>query len=360
MFKSTRISKIDVLPFDVPLINPFTIASTHLKSVNNFVVVLELENGIKGYGEGTILHPVTNETQALALDLAHQHKDCLLNMDINRWRPISETINGLFEGYGVLRNAFETAVFDALTRCWSMPLFQFFGGRLTELDTDITIPICSEAQAEHLAGCYRAQGFTTLKTKIGLDLDDDIKRLLAIKRGFPNCCLVLDANEGYSLAQAQVLVHTLKQFNIEVFLLEQPVSRNDFEGMQQLTRESKLRIVADESCHCALEALKIAEKQAAHVLNIKLAKCGVLESLDIVGIAKAAGLGLMMGEMVGTRLGTGFSVHFAAGIGGFENIDLDTPLLLAEDPVSGGYRSKGKQYQIDVHTAGIGAAPVLS
>ncbi|MGH8509923.1 MAG: dipeptide epimerase, partial [Gammaproteobacteria bacterium] len=50
----------------------------------------------------------------------------------------------------------------------------------------------------------------------------------------------------------------------------------------------------------------------------------------------------------------GFSAHLAAGLGSFEWIDLDTPLLLAEDPVSGGYRTVGARYLLDTGMAGHG------
>ena len=92
----------------------------------------------------------------------------------------------------------------------------------------------------------------------------------------------------------------------------------------------------------------------AQVINIKLAKCGVAQALEIAEIAKANGTGLMIGGMVETRIAMGFSAHFAAGLGGFDWIDLDTPLLMAEDPVSGGYIAKGPCYQLDVGSYGHG------
>lgn len=202
MQTSTRIRNIQVFPFDVPLINPFTIASTKLIDVNNFIVELELQNGIKGYGEGTILHPVTVETQTVALQIAERDKQALIDQDVSSWRHVADMITGLFSGYSVLRCAFESAMFDALTQSLRLPLYQFFGGSSSKIDTDITIPICPESQAEQLATSYRNQGFSTIKTKIGLDIDQDIARLKAIKRGFPDALLVLDANEGYSATEA--------------------------------------------------------------------------------------------------------------------------------------------------------------
>ena len=78
---------------------------------------------------------------------------------------------------------------------------------------------------------------------------------------------------------------------------------------------------------------RIAREGLAQVLNIKLVKSGVADALEIVEVARASGLGLMIGGMVETRIAMGFSAHLAAGLGGFDWIDLDTPLLLAEDPV---------------------------
>ena len=100
--------------------------------------------------------------------------------------------------------------------------------------------------------------------------------------------------------------------------------------------------------------MRIAAMGAAGVINIKLVKCGVVQALDIVSVARSAGLDLMIGGMVETRIGMGFAAHFAAGTGAFRWVDLDTPLLLAEDPVNGGYRVDGARYMLDIQQHGHG------
>ena len=62
----------------------------------------------------------------------------------------------------------------------------------------------------------------------------------------------------------------------------------------------------------------------------------------------------MIGGMVETRLAMGFAAHFAAGHGNFEWIDLDTPLLMASDPVEGGYSVEGPRYNLSGIAAGHG------
>jgi L-Ala-D/L-Glu epimerase len=74
-------------------------------------------------------------------------------------------------------------------------------------------------------------------------------------------------------------------------------------------------------------------------------KTGVAEAVEIASFAKASGLKLMIGGMVETRIAMGCSFGLVLGLGGFEILDLDTPLLLADDPVTGGYRYDGPRLQ---------------
>jgi L-alanine-DL-glutamate epimerase-like enolase superfamily enzyme len=120
--------------------------------------------------------------------------------------------------------------------------------------------------------------------------------------------------------------------------------------------EAGIPVAADESCRSAHDALRIARDGFAQVVNIKLAKYGVVEAPAIAAIAGAANIDLTIGGMVETRLAIGFSAHFAAVLGGCTWIDLDTPLLLAQDSVHGGYVATGAKYDLDVDTTGHGGS----
>jgi L-Ala-D/L-Glu epimerase len=93
------------------------------------------------------------------------------------------------------------------------------------------------------------------------------------------------------------------------------------------------------------------------VINIKLMKCGIAEALDIAAIARAAGMGLMIGGMVESTLAMTVSACFAAGLGGFSFVDLDTPLFMAETPLVGGMRYEGARITLDHIEAGHGVTP---
>jgi L-alanine-DL-glutamate epimerase-like enolase superfamily enzyme len=353
---ATTISSVDAFPLDVPLLAPFTVASARLERVQNVAVRVRLEGGTEGWGEIPALPPITSEDQDGALGAIEWLRPGIVGRDASAWRALAADLPLWLAGLDATSTGVEMAILDAMTRHWGVPLYQFFGGASDRVTTDITIPICPAEEAGALAARYRSEGFATIKTKVGLDLDDDVARLSAIREAHPECALILDANEGFTADEALRFLGELRGAGIEPALFEQPVAREDWDGLGRVTREGGVAVAADESCRSPEDALRIAREGLATVLNIKLAKAGVVAALEIAAIAKAAGLGLMIGGMVETRLGMGFAAHFAAGLGGFDWIDLDTPLLLAGDPIEGGYVATGANYALSGVVAGHGGS----
>jgi L-alanine-DL-glutamate epimerase-like enolase superfamily enzyme len=354
MNKHLEIKRINIHSLDVPLTASFNTAISNLATINNIAVQIELADGSIGWGETPTLPPVTIEDQAIAKTILGREAESLPGKNAGEWRRIALELLERLPDYAAVRCGLEMALIDALANSWHIPLFQFFGGYSNSVVTDITIPICPAGEAEHLARQYRRDGFKIIKTKIGLDITGDIERILAIRRGYKECRLLLDANAGFTVEETLDVLAQLRKSGIEPVLLEQPVPRDDWEGLGRLAKEAGVPVAADESCRTPQDAIRIANNNLAQVLNIKLAKCGVIQALEIAAIAHASGLGLMIGGMVETRIAMGFSAHFAAGLGGFDWIDLDTPLLLAHDPVCGGYIAEGARYKLDVGSYGHG------
>jgi L-alanine-DL-glutamate epimerase-like enolase superfamily enzyme len=71
--------------------------------------------------------------------------------------------------------------------------------------------------------------------------------------------------------------------------------------------------------------------------------------------ARAHGLRLMIGGMVESDVAMSMSAHLAAGLGGFDWVDLDTPLWLRDSPVRAGYTRRGPVLDLAAVTAGHGA-----
>ncbi|KAG5057933.1 hypothetical protein JHK86_012929 [Glycine max] len=338
-------------PLNVPLIAPFTIATSRLDKVENVAIRVELSNGAVGWGEAPILPFVTAEDQTTAMAKASEACAFLRKCPALTLGSMLGEIAGILPGhqFASARAGIEMAIIDAVANSIRVPLWRLFGGASNTITTDITIPIVSPAEAAELASKYYKEGFKTLKLKVGKNLNADIEVLQAIRVAHPKCQFILDANEGYNSEEAVDVLEKLHDMGLTPVLFEQPVHRDDWDGLRYVGNIARERygvsVAADESCRSIIDVYKIVEGNVLDVINIKLAKVGVMGALEIIEKAKAAGLDLMIGGMVETRLAMGFAGQLAAGLGCFKFIDLDTPLLLSDDPVLEGYEVSGATYK---------------
>lgn len=354
---ATRIRSVAFEPLDVPLIEPFVIAIGRLDNVRNVLITVTLENGAIGYGEAAPLEPINGENQATVMAVLQTLRPLIEGRDAAEWRKLSAFASGIFHAQAAARAGLEMAVLDAVTKTMGVPLYRFFGGAQSEVETDISIPIVTPDRARELARGIAAEGVHVIKLKVGTTLREDIERTLAVRDGAPDCAITLDANQGFTADQAVELVRRLRESGVDVRLFEQPVPRHDHFGLKFVTEQARVPVAADETVASAADAISVASSRSAHVVNVKLMKSGIVEAMDIVAVCRAAHLGLMIGGMIETRLAMCCSAHFAAGHGGFSFVDLDTPLLLAEDPFEGGWRRDGGRYALGHIEAGIGCWP---
>jgi L-alanine-DL-glutamate epimerase-like enolase superfamily enzyme len=191
--------------------------------------------------------------------------------------------------------------------------------------------------AEHW---YR-RGFRRLKLKVGVDVDEELRKILSIQRVLPDVDFVLDANGGFSYSDALSFAKELAKYEVRIALLEQPVPGKDLDSMARLRSHLSAPLVADESASSPQDVLAICQAEAADVINLKIMKSGIRETIQMMLLARGHGLKLMAGGMLETRLAMGCSLALAVGLGGIDYLDLDTPLLLAEDPFLGGYAYDG-------------------
>ncbi|KAF8399074.1 hypothetical protein HHK36_014940 [Tetracentron sinense] len=369
---SVDVQRAEGRPLDVSLLAPFTIASSRLDKVENVAIRVELSNGCVGWGEAPILPFVTAEDQSVALVKAREACEFLQQSHSMTLSLLLGEIGGLLPGHEFasvqksmlklppefsVRAGVEMALIDAVANSIGVPLWRLFGSVSNTITTDIRIPIVSPAEASELASKYCKQGFSMFKLKVGKNLKADIEVLKAIQLAHPNCSFILDASEGYTAKEAIEVLEKLHEMGVTPVLFEQPVHRDDWEGLGHVSDVAKdkygISVAADESCRNLLDVQKIIKGNLADVINIKLAKVGVLGALEIIEVARHSGLNLMIGGMVETRLAMGFAGHLAAGLGCFKFIDLNTPLLLSEDPVVRGYEVSGAVYKF-TNTRGHG------
>src|SRR6185437_3991310 len=124
----TTIVRLDAEPLDIPLQEPFIIATGRVDSARNALVRVTLADGTVGLGEAAPFPPSGGETQETALAAVHGIAPLVEGQDAAGWRSLAARLTASFEHQATARAGVEAAVLDALTRSWSIPLYQFFGG----------------------------------------------------------------------------------------------------------------------------------------------------------------------------------------------------------------------------------------
>lgn len=344
--------------FRTPLSEPFEIAGGSTHRHEGVFVRLRLADGTLGHGEASPLPAFNGETAAASLSAVRRASRGWLGQDGGAWRSrLTELEEALPRGAGAARAALGMALLDAWTRRAKLPLRSMFGGAQTLLRSDVTITLLAPEAAIAAARRIRALGVRTVKIKVGQDPASDAARVAAVASVDKRLRLILDANQGYGPRQSLDLLRRLASRGIHPSLFEQPAPAGDWDGLARVARLGGVPVAADESVGGRADALGLARRSAVQVLNLKLMKMGLLEAWDCALIARASGLGLMIGGMIETSLAMACAAHFAAGLGGFAFVDLDTPLWLKEDPTRGLKLSRGGIYDLSAVSAGIGVIP---
>ncbi len=340
------ITKVEFWPIDVPITDPFVVATGARVMAQNVFVRVTLKNGAQGHGEAAPFPEVGGEDRDACLAAMKQLGKMLLDQSASEFKTIAELLKEMAPTHPAARCGLETALIDAFCHASNIPLWKLWGGAdVRERQTDITIPIADLDKTVSLARGWYSKGFRLFKMKVGKNVEHDIRRLEAVHRTLPGIAFIGDGNQGFSREDCLMFAKGVNQFGGTMVLLEQPVVREDLDSMAAIRRETGIPVAADEAVRSLDDARRVVEQGAADYINIKIMKTGVMEAADIASFTLKCGLKLMIGGMIETRIAMGCSFSLVLGLGGFEVLDLDTPLLLATDPVKGGYCYNGPQLQ---------------
>jgi len=175
-------------------------------------------------------------------------------------------------------------------------------------------------------------GFEQLKIKLGDNLNHSIEVVQKIHKALPDAKLLLDANQAWDLSEAKKIIQTLK--DIPILLIEQPLKKDDIDGMAKLKKIDIFPILADESVFNSLDAKNIIAHDGCDMINIKLMKCGGLqEAKKILDVAKKSDIFCMVGSMLENPISVAAAAHLALSSGMIKFLDLDAPILASYNPI---------------------------
>jgi len=320
---------------------PYTIAYNTFSDVHLAFLEIELANGIVGIGSGSPAEDVVGESTAQTIEnLQTDFVQQLIGKDIRTFQQLIFETHQHFAHFPGTIAAIDIALHDAFGKMLGISVAEFYGIKTNALPTSVTIGIKNTADTIAEAKEYQQQGFRVLKVKTGLNVEEDIERVLKLQEVFGNYFTVrVDANQGYDLQQLKQFMNATINQGIE--LIEQPVKVGNESVLFHLTEEERKLIAGDESLKDPAAALYYAHQKYFGIYNIKLMKCGgIYGANQIANIAQTANIDLFWGCNDESMISITAALHVAYSCSHTKYIDLDGSFDLAEDLVQGGFTLK--------------------
>ena len=302
---------------DWPIARPFTI-SRGTKRTAEVIVATVTDGAFSGRGE-CVPYSRYGETTKDIVRMIEEFRGPFDRAELANVLPA-----------GAARNALDCALWDLAAKRSGRAVWDLAGvPQPVDVVTALTLSLDSPAKMGDRARAERER--VLLKLKLGTDsVATDIERLRAVRTNAPDARLIVDVNEGWSLAALEAFMPAALEAGVE--MIEQPLAEGadaDLVGFR-----SPVPLCADESIRDGSNLAAVAERYQA--VNIKLDKTGgVTRALALAREARERDMAVVVGCMVSTSL----SMAPALLLAGFARfVDLDGPQLLARD------RNPGLEY----------------
>lgn len=309
-----KICTIETIPVQVP-INPQRAirGGRGSHSISPFLLVkIHTDEAIVGLGEVSCTPVWSGEDQVTAAHFINNFfAPLLIGQDPTQINALLPRIHKAVANNPFTKAGLEMALWDILGKVANLPLYQLFGGALQErVITKFSVSGVEPARAAEIAEWAVAQGFRTMKVKVGLEPDEDVARVRAVREAVgPEVRLGVDANGGWS---PQVAIQTIERLQaFDIYFAEQPVPDQDVSWLADVRRKVSIPIMADESVYTVEDAFTIARQNAADALSLYVGKGGLTQARAIAAVAGAAGLVCTVGSNLELGIANAAMIHLA-------------------------------------------------
>lgn len=344
-----KITHLETIPIRVPM-NPRRAirGSRGYHTISPFLLVkIHTDQGLTGLGEVSCTPNWSGEDQVTA---AHYVRDFLAPLlqgeDPTEVERLTIQLHSGIASNPFTKSALEMALWDILGKSVGLPVYRLLGGPVRDfVTTKFSVSGLEPEKAAEIAAWAVSFGFRTMKVKVGLDPDQDVARVRAVREAIgPNIRLGVDANGGWSPRVAIQTIRRLYDYNI--YFVEQPVPPLDVAWMADVRDHVQVPVMADESVYTPQDALALVRAGAADVLSAYVGKGGIGPARKVAAVAEAAGLTCTVGSNLELGIGSAAMIHLAMatpGIGAEEfPCDIIGPLFYEDDilkeplPIQGG------------------------
>ena len=331
-----KITAITLKIEKIPLKTPFITALRRVEYVENLRICIHTDTPSIGLGAAPATKAVTGEDlksiqSSIKKIITPKLIGVLFKLD-----TLLNLLHSACEGNSSAKAAVDMALYDLAAMQQQQNLLEYLGGEPIMLETAVTISLNPVEKMVEDAGIAYGRGYHILKIKVGGDDGEDLARIRAIRKALPQAKLLIDANQAWSVRETLKIIKALEPLNIE--LIEQPVRGDDLEGLKEITAQSPVPILADEAVFSLDDAKRVISQKAAHLINIKLMKCGgISKAIEIIEYCQNQNIKCMMGSMLEGPTSIALTTQLVMAYKeAFSYIDLDSPLLYKKIPTGTG------------------------
>lgn len=325
---------------DLPFKHPFTISKGTKTHQPALLVELEFF-GIKGYGEAPAIAYYNIPVEKMIGDI-EEKKKMIEKFSFTEPERYWHYLHHLMPDNSFLVCALDIAAWDIYGKMKKKQLHDLWNLDISKNPlTDITIGIDT---VENMVAKMKETPWPIYKIKLGTPEDIHIMQEL---RKHTDAVFRIDANAAWKAEEALEKIKIFKDLNVE--FIEQPLAKDDWDGMKFLYEHSPLPLIADESCVSEHDVIKC--KGHFHGINIKLTKCsGITPASRMIKEARQLEMKVMVGCMNESSIGTAAIAQLLPLL---DYVDMDGPLLLAEDVAKGVTYDYGKIIYPDGYGLGV-------
>jgi L-alanine-DL-glutamate epimerase-like enolase superfamily enzyme len=267
------------------------------------IVEIISRDGLSGYGEmaplGSFYDPAFAEGARAAIrELAPQ----LLGANASGIEALNHRMDQLLKGHPYAKSAIDMALWDLSGKHTGLSLAAMCGGAEgTSLALYRSIAQQAPDAMAARAQKYIAEGYRRLQVKVGLDVNEDIARLEAVRAAIPaETVLFCDANASWGTADTRRFLMATRDLD---YTLEQPCA--SYEENLAIRRACDRPLVLDETIDGVDVLLRAIADGLVDGVTIKLARVGGLTKAKLVrDIAIARNLKVTVEDTGGAEINT--------------------------------------------------------
>ncbi len=299
-------------PYNLKFIKPFETSKGILKERIGFIIQLKSSSGKIGIGDAAPLPAFGSEKYEEAESALNKIK-LKFQLDLALIENNITNILSRYEKLPALRHGLEQALINLICKEKNYSLNELFSkSSEKEVKVNAVIGFLSPKESADAASKFIAEGFQTLKVKVGRELfDEDLKCLKEIRKAVGNKIKIrVDANGKWKLSEAVNNLNKLESLNLEY--VEQPVK--NLKDFIELSRNTSIQLATDESIKTEKDAKNFISKKAASILILKpMMLGGIIPTLNIIRLAEENGIGVVISSSFESVIGRSMAI-FAASV----------------------------------------------